>query len=235
MTRTVLALQRMLAGLCVSVASMAVGSATIPISGALGVVVADTGTGLFAGTPLGTLFTGAIDDTTFSGQIGNGTAAVEFGCCIAAGGVEVFNDQVLDAGTAAALNLLAGKSMYAVGGMVDSINVEGDAATPGGGRIEVGVTYLFASDTFADNSLSHYPFDPGAVQMALFFVFEEDSVGDPLYDAVGVMPATPVPEPSAWAMLVAGLGVCAYRLRRRLGCPSAAREHPSPGMGRQPA
>jgi len=198
--------------------TLPVSAAVIDIGGTLDVVLSDDGTGVFAGAPVGTPFSGFIDDATANGQITDGTTLVTFGCCIAAGGLEVFNDEVLDAATAALLNALSGTTAYAEGNLVDSVNIEGDVATTGDGRIEIGVSYLFASDTFTDTLPGNYPFDPTAVQLAVFFIFEEDDAGDDVFDAVGRLPLAPIPEPSTIALWLVGaalLPIVAARRRQR--------------------
>ena len=110
-------------------------AASINFSGQLDIVVEDNGTAVYSGFPIGTDFAGSIDDVTFDGFISDavGTTVTEFSCCIAAGGLSVANDDVLDADTAALLNSLAGTSFVA-GDLIDAVNIEGDAVTSGGGE-----------------------------------------------------------------------------------------------------
>jgi hypothetical protein len=204
--RTVIAL---LVGLAAALEGHA---ATIPISGTLDVVVVDQGGAVYSGSAIGTPFSGSISDVTFGGQITNGSTATSFGCRIAAGGLEVFNDEAIDAASAAVLNQLTGSSLFAAGQVYDSVNLEGDATTAGGGRIEVGVSYLLDASAFSDSLPSNYPFDPAAVRVALFFVFEENSSGQAIFDGIGRL--RPLPEPS-FAGWVVGCALLWVGIRAR--------------------
>ncbi|HEU4430890.1 MAG TPA: hypothetical protein VFT98_19180 [Myxococcota bacterium] len=180
-------------------APLALSAATIPITGTLDFVATDLGGGVYSGTALGTQFSGSIDDTTFSGEITDGNTTISFGCCIAAGGLEIFDDVTLDADTAAILNQLSGTSQFEAGQVYDSVNVEGDAATLGGGRIEVGVSYLLDAGAFADTSPGNYPFDPADLRAAWFFILEEEYDGLDIYEGLGALQS--VPEPALAALL----------------------------------
>ncbi|MCP4264639.1 MAG: PEP-CTERM sorting domain-containing protein [Candidatus Brocadiaceae bacterium] len=183
----------------------------INFSGQLDFIGLDRGTGVYSGTPLGTTFSGFIDDTTFSGEISDGTTLTPFGCCIAAGGLGVFDNLKLDADEVALLNGLKGFDMYSMGDILDVINIEGDVATTSGGRIEIGLSYLFDATTFSDENLNNYPFDPDEVQMALFFIAEEDFNGDDNYSAVGELNAVPLPG----TLLLFGTGVFFIGIMKR--------------------
>jgi PEP-CTERM motif len=189
------------------------------VDGTLDAVPVDDGTGVFAGTPIGNHFSGFIDDVTANGQLGDGTTMVSFGCCLAAGRLEIFNDEMLDAETAALLNALAGASVYAEGSVVDSVNIEGDTSTGTGGRIEIGVSYVLDSGTFANTLPGNYPFDPTALRLALFFIFEEDAIGTEIFNASGRLPMAPIPEPSIVGLWLAGAALLSIvvALRRRPG------------------
>lgn len=188
-------------------------AAVIGFSGPL-VFVDDLGGGIFEGSGVGTQFTGSIDDATFGGSISNGTTSVFFGCCIAAGGLSVSNDEVLNADEAALINSLLGTDMFSDGSIIDIIDIEGDTLTAGEGRIEVGISYLFDSSTFADESLGNYPFDPNDVLLTAYFIFEEDAVGETLYDAIGVVTAVPVPA-AAWFFISALVGLAVTNQRKK--------------------
>jgi len=154
-------------------------------TGNLDVVMVDEGTGIYSGTPLGTDFSGVINAYTANGSISNGTTTTYFSCCIAAGGLSVTNNEVLDEDTVSVLNTLAGSNLFNVGEQVDIINIEGDTTTSGSGRIEIGLSYIFSADTFIDESLDNYPFDPNDVLISLFFIAEHDSLDNDVYSAVG--------------------------------------------------
>mgnify|MGYP001550220422 CR=1 FL=1 len=151
-------------------------AAVINFSGQLDNIDVDSGTAIYSGVVLGTVFSGTIDDATFTGSITDGTTATPFGCCIAAGGLSVTNNETLDADTATLLNSIANTSFVA-GDQVDLIDLEGDAATAGGGRIEVGLSYVLDPLAFSDNSLDNYPPDAGDLLVSLFFVVEENGQG----------------------------------------------------------
>ena len=67
-------------------------AAVIEFSGQLDIVFEDAGGAVYSGVPIGTPFTGAIDDVSASGFISDGVSLTSFGCCIAAGGLSVDND-----------------------------------------------------------------------------------------------------------------------------------------------
>lgn len=188
-------------------------AAVINFSGAL-VFEDDSGGAIFSGSGIGTQFTGSIDDATFGGSISNGSTSVLFGCCIAAGGLSVSNDEVLNADEAALINSLLGMDVFSDGSMIDIIDIEGDTVTSGEGRIEVGLSYLFDSSTFADESLGNYPFDPNDVLLTVYFIFEEDVEGATLYDAIGVVTAVPVPA-AAWFFISALVGLAGTNLSNK--------------------
>jgi hypothetical protein len=166
---------------------------TLTFEGQLDVIVADAGGGVYSGTPIGTHFSGVINDVTEFGKISNGTTQINFSCCIAAGGIEVSDNFVLDADTAALLNSLAGTTLFNAGDLIDNVNIEGDALISGTGRIEVGLSFIFAPDTFSVADPDSYPFDPNDVLISVFFITEEQDYAGPeiiLYDAVGKLTST---------------------------------------------
>jgi hypothetical protein len=191
-----------------------VSAASIAFSGNLDHVAVDSGAATFSAVALGTAFNGTINDVTTSGQITGGGVTVNFGCCIAAGGLSITNNRVLPAEEANVLNVLAGSPQFSAGQVVDIIDIEGDVATASNGRIEVGISYLFAQNTFADQSPSNYPFDPAVVQMALFFVLEQDAGANDIYHGLGRITTPPIPEPEIYAMLLLGLAAVGLATRR---------------------
>lgn len=193
-------------------AATAADAATIAIQGSLG-FVSDQGGGVYSGVGVGGAFSGFIDDVTFAGRVSDGATLTSFGCCIAAGGLSIQNDITIDSTTAALLNALTGTSAFSAGQMFDGVDIEGDVATAGGGRIEVGVSYLLDASAFADGSASNYPFDPADLRVALFFIHEEDDAGLDLYDGIGLL--TTVPEASVVALLASGGFVLAIRRSAR--------------------
>ena len=178
-------------------------AATIAFQGTLGVIDVDEPGATYAGSPLGQTFNGEIDDVTFDGFISDGTTTTPFNCCDAAGGIAITNDLVLSAGDVAFLNGLAGSNAFAENETVDLVDIEGDGATPSGGRIEVGLSYVLTSSAFSNDDISNYPFNPSDVRLALFFIVEEDNAGLDVYDAVGAV--TPVPLPAALIFAVSGM------------------------------
>lgn len=183
-------------------------SATINFSGTLADVT-DAGGATYSGVPVGTVFSGNIDDVTFNGSITDGTTETVFGCCIAAGGLGLTNDQVLTADDAASLNFLAGAPLFEADDVIDLVDIEGDTNTAGGGRIEVGLSYILDPGAFDSTDPSNYPFNPGDVLLTLFFIVEENSDDVEIYNAIGVVPLPA----SAW-LLGSALGLLGW-LRRR--------------------
>ena len=186
-------------------------AAPVSFNGKLSFVEIDTG-GVYSGTSLGTDFSGVIDDEYFDGHITQGTILTNFGCCIAAGGLSIDNDIILVEEDANFLNSILGVSQYSAGDMVDGVNIEGDALTSSGGRIEIGLSYILDSNSFFNTDLSNYPFDPANVEVALFFIFEEDSTGTEVYSAGGPISSVPLPA-SIW-LLGSGL-IGLVRLKKK--------------------
>lgn len=153
-------------------------------SGQLDVVDVDTGGAAYSGVVIGSVFSGVIDDMTFAGSITDGTTPTPFGCCIAAGGLSVSNNKILDASEAALLNSLGGTS-FDEGDLIDGIDLEGDAVTSGGGRIEIGLSYVLDPLSFNDVSLDNYPPNAGDILVLLFFIAEFDDQGDEIYSGLG--------------------------------------------------
>ena len=206
-----------LACLVIGIATYLPAQATVvTFSGQLDVVQIDLGGAVYSGVPIGTNFFGSINDVTANGFISDGSTLTTFGCCIAAGGLGVGNDEALDASEAAFLNSLTGSSFVA-GDLIDGINIEGDTLTSGGGRIEIGLSYVFDSLAFSDDSLGNYPPELSDVLVALFFIAEFDSQEALIYSAVGELDdfAFDVSEPYTLGLLGAGLLGLAFVRRRR--------------------
>ncbi len=164
-------------------------AAVINFSGQLGFVQETVPGTIYYGTPIGTLFSGFIDDTSGVGQISNGTTLTTFG----ADGVSVDNDVTLDALDVSILNTLLGSAIYSIGDVVDIIDIEGDKPTSNGGFIEFGISYIFDKSTFDNDSLSNYPFDPNDVLLSCFYINEENALGEEIYNAAGILNAVPIP------------------------------------------
>lgn len=188
-------------------------ASVINFSGQLDSIQYDEGGAVYSETPLGTHFTGSIDDIAFSGYIDDGITNTPFGCCIAAGGLDILNDIVLSEEDATFLNAVLGSPKFSAGNAIDIVNIEGDTNTSSGGRIEIGLSYIFDASTFIDDNLSNYPFNAEDVELSLFFIFEEDNSGNDIYSAVGQL--DPVPVPAAVWLLGSGL-VGMIGLRRKM-------------------
>ncbi len=201
--------------LFIIISPLAANSAIVNFSGQLDAIEFNTGAGVYSSTILGTTFYGSIDDITFSGEISDGIIITSFGSNIAAGGIEVSNNFILDAGSAELLNVLAGYSMFSVGDILDGINIEGDVSTSGDGRIEIGLSYLFKSDTFNDENLNNYPFNPDDLLFSLFFIYEEDLYGDDVYSAVGELNAVPLPA-SIWLFCSGFVSLAGFVKRKKM-------------------
>jgi len=191
-------------------------AAVIEFSGQLDVIDIDAGGAIYSGVTLGTAFSGNIDDPTGFGSISGGGITTNFTCCIAAGALEFTNDQVLDAEVAGNLNMLTGTNDFFVGQVIDTADLEGDTTTSSGGRIEIGLGFVFPSDTFDNEDLGN-TLDPSAALLIAFFIFEEDASGfEDLYAGIGlVTAATVVPIPGAIWLLGSGLGFLALLRRKR--------------------
>ena len=185
----------------------------LSFSGPLAVVDLNNG-GHYSGSFLGTGFSGVIDDTTAAGYITDGTLRTDFGCCIAAGGLSILNDVVLGADQASLLNQLFGGANYSAGDLIDQVDIEGDSATAGGGRIEVGLSFVFAPTTFASSS-DVGAFNPAVASHSLFFIFEEDLNGVDLYSGLGPASVAAVPWPAPVWLMGAGLAVVGGAVRRQ--------------------
>lgn len=161
-----------------------INAAVISFDGQLDYIEYDHG-GAYSEVSIGTEFFGGIDDANGSGFITDGVNVTSFDSQIAAGGLIITNDMMLSTEDADFLNTIAGSQGYTAGDIVDAVNIEGDATTVGGGRIEVGLTYILPHNSFDDNDLSNYPVNIDDVELALFFIYEEDNRGNDIYSAGG--------------------------------------------------
>lgn len=193
-------------------------AAPIQIMGTLQ-VIDDMGGAVYSGVDGSVMFTGFIDDETFSGQITGNGITTTFSCCmLAAGGLTVFNAEPgleLDADSVNLLNTVAGTNEFSVGELIDAVDIEGDALTgPGSNaRIEIGVSYALFESVFDNNDPANYPFDPNDVRLGLFFIFEENEAGEEIFSAVGRL--QPIPVPAAFWLFASGLLGMASMARRR--------------------
>jgi len=216
-----------IAGLLALFTPLSVQAAVISFSGDLDVVIVDDG-GVYSGTPLGTTFTGTIDDVTANGVISDGATATPFSCCIAADGLDIEHDVMLDAADADFLNALAGSMLFSAGDLIDTLNIEGDAATANGGRIEIGLSFILAPTAFDDNDPANYPFDVNDLIMTLFFILEEDAnddIDNDIYEAIGLvdiltLPAmmqdpAQIPLPGAFWLFASSIGAFAAARKNR--------------------
>lgn len=190
---------------------------------------------------LGTSVGGIIDDPGGEGSIGPiaaGSAtqtSIPFTCCIFAGlnegaadiGLELTNDEALDADTAAVLNALFGSGSFATGQLVDIVDLEGDGAF-GSGRFEAGLSFLFDPGAFGPGSTPRILDDAASALGGLFFVSESDTNEEEIFNAVGALTSfgpvdtiaptptpAPIPTPSSIALMLSALAAGgALRLKR---------------------
>lgn len=173
------------------------GASQINFTGKLKFIDVDVGGGAYSGVPVDTDFSGFIDHVIADGSITDGVTPTDFGCCIAAGGLSIENNVKLRASDAALINNILGSAMYSKGDVVDLVDVEGDVATGSGGRIEIGLSFLFHKNTFKNGKLSNFPFNPYDASAGVFFIVEEDAIGTEIYSAIGRLD-DPVSIPGVW-------------------------------------
>ena len=187
-------------------------AAIIDFSGQLDIIDVDDG-GIYSGATTSTNFSGNIDDGTANGEISDGSTVTPFGCCIAAGGFSITNNELLNADDAALLNTITGTSTFSAGDIIDIVDIEGDAVTAGGGRIEVGLNYILDGSAFANTDPGNYPFNPEDLILTLFFIVEEDVGGVTIFDAVGQADTVPAPaDLSGTIKALDGTDICAMVL-----------------------
>ena len=172
--------------------SSSVFSVSINFSGQIDVILEDSGGAIYSGSPIGTNFSGTIDDVTGSGEITDGTTVTAFSCCqLDAESPDISDNHVLSADEAELLNAVAGFDLFSANDVIDSVNLEGDSMTSSGGRIEVGLSYILDPNTFSDEQTANYSLDSDDSLLTLFFILEEGSGGNTdLYDAIGAATAS---------------------------------------------
>jgi len=163
-----------------------------PISfiGKLTLIEEDNGGGVYSGSPLGTSFSGVIDDIAADGHITDGTTFTAFGCCIAAGGLDLADNMTLSATEAGIFNAVAEADVLSAGQLVDFVDLEGDMMLANGNRIEVGINLVFDSNTF-DGMVPGGSLDSLEPLVSLFFIYEENSGGDDVFSGSGRLLPTP--------------------------------------------
>ncbi|MCB1740778.1 MAG: hypothetical protein KDK91_10430, partial [Gammaproteobacteria bacterium] len=192
-------LGRSLRAVGASVALLASGdllAASIPFQGTLDIVEVEDAGARYLGA-LGDTFRGTIDDIGAYGFISDGTTATFFDCCtLAAGGPMINLDIELDDDTLDMLGRLPDPPLLPANGRVDLVDIEGDTSTMTGGRIEVGLSYLFPAGTFADEQVStNFPLDTTQALAAVFFIVEEDGSGTEIFNGLGQLRPVPLPAP----------------------------------------
>ncbi|MEM7467009.1 MAG: hypothetical protein AAF387_09010 [Pseudomonadota bacterium] len=191
-----------------------VSATTIAFQGTIGIINIDDPAATFSGSPIGQSYNGEIDDASFNGFISDGLTTATFDCCLAAGGISLTNDMTLSQDDADLLNALSGSSDFMQNDLVDLVDVEGDGLVAGGGRLEVGLSYILNATAFDNEDPANYPFNENDVLITLFFVIEESALGDELYDVLGVV--SPVPVPAAFYLFASAMiGLLAARKSKK--------------------
>ena len=107
------------------VASLNLSAQVVNFSGQLDFVVEDAGGGIYSDTPLGTRFEGFINPFTGNGEIANDSIVTSWDeCCIAAGGLSVSDNRMLDAEDIDVINSLLGTAFFSPGDLVDAIDID---------------------------------------------------------------------------------------------------------------
>lgn len=200
----------------VLIMSANVNAAAINFSGEISWVDPISSSGIFYPTVIGDNFIGAIDDVTGSGFISDGVTTVALSCCSLRPEnlpYEIFNDQVLSAGDATFFNTVIGAPVFSAGDIIDTVSLEGRASTPGGGILAAGLSYVFDSSAFVDESPDNYPFTMNPLY-TLFGIWENSPDQVVLFDVGGTV--SPVPLPTAIWLFCSGLIGLTGVARRRV-------------------
>lgn len=221
-------------------APRAASAAELEFTGVVDLILAEEAASIYAPLfPVGTSVAGRIDDPGGEGSIGPAptgptSISIPFTCCIFAGldegaadiGLELTDDETLDADFADTLNLLFGPGTFSAGQVVDIVDLEGDRAV-GSGRFEAGISLIFASDQYGASEVPDILGDFASVLGAVFFVAEFDSAEEEVFSAVGKLTSlgpvtgpTPVPVPPAMALMITALAACGALGRRRTAARS---------------
>jgi len=155
--------------------------------GNMDLIEADTGGSDYSGTAQGTTFSGYFDDVDFIGEITNGSIRTEFGCSITQDCAEVINNLVLESDDISGFNMLAGSPIFSAGQIVDSVAIGSDIPVAGGGTLLIGLAYIFDPDTYDNDILNNFTFDPDAAIISTFFVVEEDAFENSVFSGGGLL------------------------------------------------
>jgi len=169
------------------VAGSTVATAKINFQGPLTSVQEDNGSAIYSGLPIGSDFSLEFDLVTALSTVSDGITITPFNAFFDDGSFfDVINDFVANAGDAAFINSIAGTSFVA-GDIVDLIEIAGQALTPSGGRIDVGLSYILDSLAFDDENPDNHPPDPDDILIIVFGIEEFDDQGVIIYAAFGVV------------------------------------------------
>ena len=149
----------------------------ISFHGPLSVIQVDNGGAVYSGVPIGSNFTFEFDLVTGLSTISDGTIVTPFTVFFEAGSFfEFTNDYILEPEDVALVNSIAGTS-FAVGDLVDLIEIAGETLASGGGLIEMGVSYVLDPLAFDDQSPDNFPPNPDDILTTIFFIGEEAERG----------------------------------------------------------
>lgn len=120
--------------------------------------------------------------------------------------VSVGDNDVLDQGTADLLNTLLGTSLSA-GSVVDIADIDTIFATPTGGEIVFGLSFISpVSTVWSGNDFSNFPPESGSIDRTIFFIEEFDASDNLLFAGYGELNTIAVvPIPAAVWLFGSGL------------------------------